>query len=387
METKFPTTRSEILQKLENFCDTRLQNYSMDRNFDYGPPHLNVSTMSPFLKRRLISEEEILHLGLKKFEISEIEKFIQEIFWKTYWKGWLQFNPFVYTDYSSEKIYDEIPTRTGIKCFDYWTEELVETGYLHNHSRMWYASIWIFTLNKTWQSGANFFKYNLLDWCPASNTLSWRWVAGLQTVGKHYVAKADNINFFTNNRFHPTNQLNESPLALERDASTSDKLCFAHKTQNLKNLDAIGLVLNDNDLSLNLLLTDLKVPFEGCIYKDNEVNLSKSNLVIKFENKLFHNLLNQHSCFDFIQSYSSLIKWAKRKKIKNLVFPYETVGNNILCNEYLLQRLKEENINYLFYQRDWDRYAFPFTNKGFFPFKKKIPELLTLNQISSSKSS
>ena len=81
-----------------------------------------------------------------------------------------------------------IPKKTGIKCFEHWKEELLDTGYLHNHSRMWFASIWIFTLGYSWQSGANFFKNNLLDYCPASNTLGWRWVAGLQTIGKPYIA-------------------------------------------------------------------------------------------------------------------------------------------------------------------------------------------------------
>ena len=73
---------------------------------------------------------------------------------------------------------------SGIDCFDSWVNELVTTGYLHNHSRMWFASIWIFTLNLPWELGADFFYKNLLDADPASNTLSWRWVAGLQTEGK-----------------------------------------------------------------------------------------------------------------------------------------------------------------------------------------------------------
>jgi deoxyribodipyrimidine photo-lyase len=65
-------------------------------------------------------------------------------------------------------------------------QELVETGYLHNHARMWFASIWIFTLRLPWELGADFFLRHLLDGDAASNTLSWRWVAGLHTKGKHY---------------------------------------------------------------------------------------------------------------------------------------------------------------------------------------------------------
>ena len=93
--------------------------------------------------------------------------------------------------------------RTGIGCFDHWAQELVTTGYLHNHARMWFASIWIFTLNLPWQLGADFFLGHLVDGDPAANTLSWRWVAGLHTKGKTYLARADNIARYTNGRFDP----------------------------------------------------------------------------------------------------------------------------------------------------------------------------------------
>ena len=149
-----------------------------------GHPHANVSKLSPYLRRRLVSENEVLQIALEKNSISSMEKFIQEIFWRTYWRGWLELRPDVYEDYENGYDGSHLPDKTGIKCFDHWTEELIETGYLHNHARMWYASIWIFTLGKSWVSGANFFKDHLVDWCPASNTLGWRWVAGLQTRGK-----------------------------------------------------------------------------------------------------------------------------------------------------------------------------------------------------------
>ncbi|MFT6775989.1 MAG: deoxyribodipyrimidine photo-lyase [Paracoccaceae bacterium] len=92
---------------------------------------------------------------------------------------------------------------TGIDCFDAWASELTNTGYLHNHARMWFASIWIFTLGLPWRIGADFFLRHLLDGDPASNTLGWRWVAGLHTRGKAYQALASNIATFTDGRFAP----------------------------------------------------------------------------------------------------------------------------------------------------------------------------------------
>jgi deoxyribodipyrimidine photo-lyase len=76
---------------------------------------------------------------------------------------------------------------------------------------MWFASIWIFTLNLPWQLGAALFQKYLVDFDAASNTLSWRWVAGIQTAGKHYIARAENINKFTEGRYNPVGLLNENP--------------------------------------------------------------------------------------------------------------------------------------------------------------------------------
>lgn len=82
------------------------------------------------------------------------EKFLQEVAWRTYWKGWLELRPSVWTDYLADlkrlvrvSTYQQaIEGRTGIDCFDSWTNELIEYGFLHNHARMWFASIWIFKL-------------------------------------------------------------------------------------------------------------------------------------------------------------------------------------------------------------------------------------------------
>ena len=102
---------------------------------------------------------------------------------------------------------DAINGITTIECFDDWCYELKQNNYLHNHTRMWFASIWIYTLNLPWQLGAEFFMNNLLDADPASNTLSWRWVAGLHTRNKQYFASADNIKKYTNNKYYPKGQI------------------------------------------------------------------------------------------------------------------------------------------------------------------------------------
>ena len=69
----------------------------------------------------------------------------------------------------------------------------------------------------------------------------------------------------------------------------------------------------------------------------------------------------------------------KKNKIKELIIPYETVGSKIVITKEFLNNLGSIGVKYHFYLRDWDKVSFPFANKGFFPFKKQIPELLIKN--------
>ena len=378
MNTTFPTNKVDIYKNLDIFIDNFLQNYGSKRNFDLGPPHPNVSKLSPFIRRRFLSEKEILKTIFPKYSLNSVDKFVQEIFWRTYWRGWLEFHPKVYADFDKKIKQYEIPKKTGIKCFDHWTEELLDTGYLHNHARMWYASIWIFTLKRSWEEGAKFFSDYLIDWCPASNTLGWRWVAGLQTVGKNYIARSENIKTFTNNKFYPKNQLNEASCPISSEINLNENVIsnIQYDKVDIKSLEKsiLGLVLTNNDLSLHKSINKNIDHFAKCLfYMKGE---TKSNLVKKFEKDLFLNILKDIPDCEFISSFDELVIWAKSKKIDTLIIPFETVGNKILNNENLLSRLKSKDVNCIFYLRNWDKHAFPYAKKGFFPFKKKIPELL-----------
>ena len=213
-------TRKDGLQRLIEFVPFAGRAYASKRNYDYGVgSHSSVSTLSPYVRHRMITESEVVEAVLRAHSPSAAEKFIQEVCWRTYWKGWLEHRPQVWENYLDEVAFQRAilgrdraaaahnaaaeTGNTGIECFDAWTRELIETGYLHNHARMWFASIWIFTLKLPWALGADFFVRHLLDGDPASNTLSWRWVAGLHTRGKTYLARADNIAEYTGGRIQP----------------------------------------------------------------------------------------------------------------------------------------------------------------------------------------
>ena len=377
MNTQFPTKTSEIKEKFNKFINTNLIDYSSKRNFDLGPPHTNVSTLSPYIGRRLISETDILNIAFQKFKLIKIEKFVQEIFWRTYWRGWLELHPIIWNEYE-KKIRDEEPTeKTGIKCFDHWTQELIETGYLHNHARMWYASIWIFTLNKNWIDGALFFQKYLLDWCPAVNTLSWRWVAGLQTIGKNYIARADNIYKFTNCKYNPVNQLNETAPPLESQSSLNQQIIDKEFEKiSLNDLDNIGLIINKNDFTLDSLLKK-NIDFKTCLFKSDNPLINQSELIKNFDKNLYEEILNNNKQISCSENDEELIEWILKFKIKNLIIPYEVQGKCLLNKKNILNKFTNKNVNVFFYLREWDRLAFPFAKKGFFPFKNKFPELLT----------
>jgi len=247
----FTPTRRAGLARLAQFADRTGDLYDRCRNYDLGPSQrTNVSALSPWIRHRLITETEVLTATLKAHSFETAERFAHEVFWRTYFKGWLEHHPTVWPAYQAGLLRQlqsadkdrrlaanyaaAIAGETGIDGFDDWANELVNTGYLHNHARMWFASIWIFTLRLPWELGADFFLRHLMDGDPASNTLAWRWVAGIQTKGRPYVARVSNISKFTAQRFAPLHQLNTKvePLPemtdhqrqLLPDASTSAEI-------------------------------------------------------------------------------------------------------------------------------------------------------------------
>ena len=194
-------TRDEALKQLEEFVP-RMIDYAEDRNRVVAG-HTNVSRLSPAIRHRLISEDEVTSVALENYSFSKVEKFVQEVYWRSYWKSWLEMRPEVWSAYqrdlaemnsgarrAAEKV---LSGQSEIEIFDYFASELITTGYLHNHARMWFAAIWVHEFKLPWQLGADLFPQHLLDGDPASNTLSWRWVAGLHTAGKNYLARASNL--------------------------------------------------------------------------------------------------------------------------------------------------------------------------------------------------
>jgi deoxyribodipyrimidine photo-lyase len=105
------------------------------------------------------------------------------------------------TGFKPHQYADHLPSdiergETGLVCIDAFARQLHETGYLHNHARMWLAAYIIHWRRVKWQAGARWFLRHLLDGDPASNNLSWQWVASTFSAKPYYMNR-ENIERFT----------------------------------------------------------------------------------------------------------------------------------------------------------------------------------------------
>ena len=375
----FEPKRDFAHKKLISFIDNNLIEYSKLRNFDFGPDQRrNISCLSPYITHGVLSEIEVMNLSLKKFPFVKIEKFIQEVLWRVYWKGWLELRPNVWRDYildlnrlkqeyKDDKNYLEaVEGRTKIECFNTWVDELKRHNYLHNHARMWFASIWIFTLGLPWQLGAEFFMKYLLDGDSASNTLGWRWTAGVQTKGKNYVASEWNIKKFTNNRFSNI-KLNENPVPIN-DERNYPIINNGFLDANISNSQ--DLLVFDNNISFEQ--SDFKDQSFKTIYfvfNENETRQIKlDEKVINFKKSL---IKDQIESLKNKSLNCKIINIQDLKDMKeNLLALYPSIGENL---DYINSN-NFKNINFLY--RKIDQYSWKYCNKGFFNFKNYIPKIV-----------
>ena len=374
----FETTRAKAIEKLDRFVERNLSDYSKLRNFDFGPDkRSNVSCLSPYITHGVLNEVEIIKKSLAKYSFNKNEKFIQEVLWRTYWKGWLELRPSVWSDYiislnSIREKYKEninylraIEGKTNIECFDEWVKELKTHNYLHNHTRMWFASIWIFTLDLPWQLGAEFFLKHLYDGDAASNTLGWRWVAGIQTQGKHYLASEWNIKKFTNNRFQNIKLNENAPPKMADKTYSIIKNDFINPTLN----EDKTLIIFENSLSFEISnLKEFKFNKIILAVNSNEFRQVKlSDNVIKFKSELINDQLER---IESLSINCEIVSVNKLKEIKSdLYILYPSVGENL---DFVMSNLS----NYKFIYRELDQFSWQFCNKGFFNFKTYIPKII-----------
>jgi deoxyribodipyrimidine photo-lyase len=396
--TQIAPTRAAALARLAEFTPEMGACYAKRRNTDYGPGrHGAVSRLSPHIRRRLISEEEVIATALAAHGPEGAEKFIQEVIWRSYFKGWLEQRPTTWGSYRDglerdlevltidRKLRAQVQAategRTGLDCFDAWATELVETGYLHNHARMWFASIWIFTFGLPWRLGADFFLRNLLDGDPASNTLGWRWVAGLHTRGKTYAAQAWNIAKFTDGRFAPRDAdlapdapglEHEEPdglpprlglrTPLKPDLSAPTALLLTEEDCTLAGLEGLRIVtsatLEASHLRSTEAVSELVVTFERAALQDASARLAPDAIALR------------------AGVSSDLAKWAAKSGASQIVTGFVPRGPLRDWLDSATPELAAQRIILAEVQRGWDKLVWPHATAGFFKVKSKIPDIL-----------
>ena len=422
-------SRASSKDKLSEFLP-RLSEYASMRNYETKDLQ-NVSGLSPFINYRALGEWEVLDEVLKDYDQNRISKFIDELFWRSYWTGWMESHPKVWEDYienlaklevhwKSKISYQEaIQGETELEIFNQWNQQLIESGYLHNHARMWYASIWIFTLKLPWQLGANHFLKHLLDGSESVNTLSWRWVAGLQTKGKAYFAREQNIKKYS---FRSVEGLRS--LEIPSQLSIQDHETFP--LVEISKLDEVDSVLNpslfESPMGLVLFPSDL-IPEIGelhdaafssiAIFED--LNISKKlhssvshefykeierDAIERISNHWYAEIVridgaefpsakyNSHTdnvgllCKKRLYSgafddwVASVVGWAKQENLRSVCWYEPPIGYERENSKLLKFRLEQNGIVSKIIRRKWDELTFVHCQKGFFQFKKKIPSIM-----------
>nr|WP_245223325.1 MULTISPECIES: FAD-binding domain-containing protein [unclassified Ruegeria] len=387
----FKPTRTHGLKRLKQFVGRAGRHYAGKRNYDFGTDQRsNVSGLSPWLRHRLITEQELLATVLASRNSDAAEKFVQEVFWRTYFKGWLEQRPSVWAQYQRDllnacerlandagldnRFNDAVNGNTGIDCFDHWARELVTTGYLHNHARMWFASIWIFTLRIPWQLGADFFLRHLLDGDPASNTLSWRWVGGLHTKGKTYLARPDNIAKYTDGQFQPKGLAKFAEPLTETAEHPFIPLLMPQKPPEGPYL----MLLTEDDLTGECVMPASPAAAIGLLATHGRSPNPIAGAVTDFAEGAMNSALEPHGKrLQSAEDWSGpLIEAARNAGVKTIATAYAPVGPTRSRLDRAEPLLRDAGLSLNRIIRPYDAVTWTHAKAGFFGLRKKIPSIL-----------
>ncbi|MEM9444869.1 MAG: FAD-binding domain-containing protein [Verrucomicrobiota bacterium] len=368
----------------------------MDRELRY------VSKLSPAIRSRLILEYEVIEHLLEAYTFSAIEKYIQEVYWRLYWKGWLEFRPYIWQKYLEElqeiksqgskmlKIAKQIESaQSGTDFVDYFMKQLTTTGYLHNHARMWFASYWIHAMKLPWQLGADLFYRHLLDADPASNTLSWRWVAGLQTKGKAYLISRANLEKFCDpeilgNRDYTAIDHVKVREGIEENA-TDDQIIENQACEGshtfVKENERCGLWIHGEDLLPEKSLLS-KQQFTTIVALQSSALMERygiSRKRIAYMGQVLTDALDRAKnhykvsgdMLEVSALPSSLLEWALQNKLKTVYTMKAYIGPLKDELDQIKRLFLENKIRLVLVEREEDQRIFPYAKKGFFHFWKK----------------
>lgn len=361
----FPTEYEKIIERVKAIDPIK---YAKTRNFING----QITYLSPYITRGVISTKQVMDKILEKqYPYPAIEKIIQELAWREFFQRvWQSKGLQIWDDLKQDQqevVHHQMITsiqkaNTGIESIDFAINGLYEKGYMHNHSRMYLASIACNIGKAHWIESSRWMYYHLLDGDIASNNCSWQWVAGAFSSKKYY-CNQENVNKYTfskqQNTFldKPYEQLVDLPIPDALQETTVLDLTTNLPKSNTPNIDTELPTLIYNSYNLDPIWHKLEKVNRVLLLEPSHFNqYPVSDKVIEFIIDLSKNI-------EGIQVYTGEIA-----DIENL---YKT--NNTWENQKIISK---EHPAFAYYpgikdQRDW---MFPEVNgyyPSFFGFWKK----------------
>jgi len=402
----FPLTRDAALAEWRSFAP-RVTQYGARRNF-VTSSHTGVSCLSAAIRFGLLKPEEIVKETLAQSELQAVEKWVQEICWRTYWKGWLELRPQVWRSWrrrvfelrqtlpkeTLSRVQKVTEGRSGVAIMDHFAHELRQTGYLHNHARMWWASFWIHAERLPWELGAEFFFQHLLDADPASNTLSWRWVAGLQTAGKTYLVRRSNLE-----RYCDASMLaNVSGLERLEDGQVIAAKVVDHADLTRHSLEDLPTTLSPREGRIGCW-----IHADDLCLEDSPLASARPHSIAAFTSdatyaryglspmraQSLHTVLRDglsraethFRCASQLSDHSAIAEgvraWVEKEKLDAVVALSPNVGPVADALPSIRQVSDSMNVPLHLLRRPWDADLFPAARSGFFPFWEKTSRWLS----------
>jgi len=328
----FPPSRDAALARLADFVPHAGFDYARLRNFD-TPGHSEVSRLSPYLRHRLITEEEVLRATLAQHSREQASKFIDEVIWRTYWKGVLELRPALWTNYKADlnAAWNQVQTNGGLRA--------------------------------DWEAACK---------GEIANTLSWRWVGGLQTKGKTYLARPDNIAKFTQGRFTPKGLADH---AVPLEGPDLPALGPVPPSDPSPKSGKIGLLITTEDLSPDFTGHDFHsiaalapVTQTDPLLAAPKLRAFQANCISDVEQRL-------GTQFESVTDVGNIVNWAQNAELNHVVMAYAPIGFVADRLTGLRAALQKKNINLSVQIRQYDTTAWPKATHGFFRFKKVADDL------------
>jgi deoxyribodipyrimidine photo-lyase len=362
MKSEFPTDYTSILDRIHEVNPVK---YGSSRNYINGA----VTYLSPYISRGVISTRQVLeHVLAKGYKLNQIESFVKELCWRDYFQRVAQEKDLQQNIRQPQMPVSnhEVPiailnANTGIEGIDAAISKLYDSGYMHNHCRMYVASLVCNIAQSHWLLASKWMYYHLLDGDFASNICSWQWVAGANS-GKKYYANQENINKYTltkqSHTFLDTSYERISEMDIPSELLATQKINF---TTTLPETKPLQIDFELPTFIYNYYNLDL-------LWHQNE----KGNRILLLEPKFFDKYPVSPKCIDFLLALSQNIPEIQVfvGSFESLVLQYPL--KNIYFKEHPL------NIGYkgTIESRDWISTSVTGYYPSFFAYWKKVEKEL-----------